>query len=81
MSTESFETKKKQKKKKIKCEHPECKKNINTMSFTCKCGKSFCITHKNPETHQCSFDFRCISDLEKTKLIEQKCCFEKIKLI
>ena len=62
------------------CSHPQCKKKINLMKFTCKCGKDFCIKHKDPETHMCTFDFRRIDDLDK--MIEaNKCVSEKIKSI
>ena len=82
MDPSSPEPEKKNKKyKKIRCNHPLCKKNISLMPFNCKCGKSFCIVHKNPELHECSFDYKCISDLEKKDLIDRKCYFEKIKLI
>lgn len=80
MNTSSNEAKKGKKKKK-KCNHPECKKNIDLMPFKCKCGKVFCVLHKYPENHACTFDFRSVTDLEKTKIIDQKCSFEKIKLI
>jgi len=40
---------------KIKCN--KCKKNI-LISFECKCNSIFCINHKNPELHNCTFNFK-----------------------
>lgn len=64
----------------MKCMCEGCNKKITVMKFTCKCGKDFCIKHKDPETHMCTFDFRKIDDLDK--MIEaNKCVSEKIKSI
>jgi hypothetical protein len=35
-----------------------CSKKISLMAFDCKCGKHFCISHKNPEDHCCTFDYK-----------------------
>ena len=40
------------------CNHEKCKKKIDMMPFTCKCGKKFCIKHKNPQSHCCSYDYK-----------------------
>ena len=37
----------------IRC--PICKKKSH-LSFKCKCGKEFCIRHRYPEEHSCSYD-------------------------
>ncbi len=42
------------KKKKIKCSM--CKRKCEMMSFTCRCGKLFCITHQLPHNHNCQFN-------------------------
>ena len=44
------------KKKKNRC--PVCNKKMGLMPFECKCGKSFCILHKDPEAHNCTYDFK-----------------------
>ena len=64
----------------MKCMLKGCNKKINVIKFTCKCGKDFCIKHKDPEEHMCMFDFRIIDDLDK--MIEANTCVaEKIKSI
>ena len=44
------------KKKKNRC--PVCNKKMGLMPFECKCGKMFCILHKDPESHNCTYDFK-----------------------
>ena len=41
---------------KIKCH--KCNKNIKLLKFECKCHEFFCINHKDPESHLCTFDFK-----------------------
>lgn len=40
------------------CHKEGCSKSINTFKYTCKCGKSFCIKHKDYESHSCNFDIK-----------------------
>ncbi|KAM0932658.1 putative transcription regulator A20-like family [Dioscorea sansibarensis] len=35
-----------------------CKKKIGLTGFSCKCGGEFCSSHRLPEMHHCSFDFK-----------------------
>lgn len=39
-----------------KCTHPACKKK-SIYLFGCKCSGAFCERHKQPEDHDCQFDF------------------------
>lgn len=39
-----------------KCD--KCKKSTAVMAFHCKCGGRFCIKHRYPETHCCTFDHK-----------------------
>ena len=32
------------------------KKNI--YEFICKCGKQFCISHRYPEIHKCTYNYK-----------------------
>ena len=34
-----------------------CTKKTGLLAYDCKCGYSFCKTHRLPETHECLFDF------------------------
>jgi hypothetical protein len=35
-----------------------CKKKLMLSDFPCKCGKKHCSTHRAPEVHACTFDFK-----------------------
>lgn len=37
-----------------------CRKRVGLTGFTCKCGMMFCGTHRYPEKHDCSFDFKTV---------------------
>lgn len=41
----------------FKCSQKKCKKKT-MIEFKCRCGKVFCVTHKNPEDHSCTFDYK-----------------------
>lgn len=44
------------KKNKIRC--TQCMKKLSMMSFTCKCGNMYCITHQTPHMHNCSYNYK-----------------------
>ncbi|GMI96208.1 stress-associated protein 7 [Hibiscus trionum] len=35
-----------------------CRKKVGLTGFKCRCGSTFCSTHRYPEKHECSFDFK-----------------------
>ncbi|OAY56621.1 zinc finger A20 and AN1 domain-containing stress-associated protein 1 [Manihot esculenta] len=35
-----------------------CNKKVGLTAFKCKCGSTFCGSHRYPENHDCSFDFK-----------------------
>ncbi|XWS28584.1 hypothetical protein CRYUN_Cryun25bG0082800 [Craigia yunnanensis] len=35
-----------------------CKKRVGLTGFKCRCGMVFCGTHRYPEQHGCTFDFK-----------------------
>ncbi|KAL5725545.1 hypothetical protein ACHQM5_008680 [Ranunculus cassubicifolius] len=43
-------------KKKNRC--LSCNKKVGLTGFDCKCGSTFCSTHRYPEKHECTFDFK-----------------------
>ena len=43
-------------KNKLRC--TQCKKKLSMMSFTCKCGNMYCITHQTPHMHNCSYNYK-----------------------
>uniref|UniRef100_T1ITF3 Adenosine kinase n=1 Tax=Strigamia maritima TaxID=126957 RepID=T1ITF3_STRMM len=45
-----------------------CKKKIGlATTYTCRCGRNFCATHRYAETHDCTFDYKT----EGRRLLEQ----------
>ena len=34
----------------------ECNKRVGLLGFECKCGSTFCATHRMSWLHACSFD-------------------------
>jgi hypothetical protein len=39
-----------------RCSH--CKKKLGVMEYRCKCDKLYCITHLQPEIHECTYDHK-----------------------
>ncbi|KAG6427516.1 hypothetical protein SASPL_111762 [Salvia splendens] len=37
-----------------------CRKKVGLTGFRCRCGVTFCGTHRYPEKHACSFDFKSV---------------------
>uniref|UniRef100_A0A5B7AK25 Putative Zinc finger, A20-type n=1 Tax=Davidia involucrata TaxID=16924 RepID=A0A5B7AK25_DAVIN len=37
-----------------------CRKKVGVMGFKCRCGSTFCGTHRYPEKHDCAFDFKAV---------------------
>ncbi|KAM0996850.1 hypothetical protein ACFX2I_006752 [Malus domestica] len=35
-----------------------CRRRVGLTGFQCRCGMTFCGTHRYPEQHACGFDFR-----------------------
>ncbi|KVI09633.1 zinc finger A20 and AN1 domain-containing stress-associated protein 4-like [Cynara cardunculus var. scolymus] len=35
-----------------------CRRRVGLTGFTCRCGTTFCGTHRYPEQHGCTFDFK-----------------------
>ena len=64
---------------KIMCAHKNCNKKINVthqIIGKCRCNNIYCISHRIPECHDCSFEF----SLDKeTFILENKCVEPKLK--
>lgn len=63
------------KNKKNICAHPECKKKIgivDILSSECKCGNIYCLTHRLPERHDCTYDYNKEVDVKK-EIDKMKC--------
>lgn len=37
-----------------------CRKKVGLTGFRCRCGVTFCGTHRYPEKHACPFDFKAM---------------------
>ena len=35
-----------------------CRKRVGLTGFRCRCGEMFCGSHRYPEQHRCTFDFK-----------------------
>ncbi|KAK4338326.1 hypothetical protein RND71_042813 [Anisodus tanguticus] len=35
-----------------------CRKKVGVIGFKCRCGSTFCGTHRYPEQHDCTFDYK-----------------------
>jgi predicted nucleic acid binding AN1-type Zn finger protein len=55
-SNHHIDDKKPARKPTLKCH--ECRKKLKMIHFTCKCGKLFCISHHNPHSHNCNYDYK-----------------------
>ena len=41
-----------------RCSHSDCKRKLMLTDIMCKCDKRYCINHRHPESHSCSFDYK-----------------------
>ena len=41
-----------------RCSFSDCKRKLMLTDITCKCNVRFCMTHRMPEVHNCSYDFK-----------------------
>jgi len=61
-----------------KCPETNCCKRIKLTDLSCRCGNTYCSTHRLPETHDCSYNFK-LNNKEMDVLKEQmKCTNQKI---
>lgn len=64
---------------KIRCNHIGCKKKLKIYEqIECKCGKMFCINHRNQVLHNCpiKIDHKKILKEKNPKIVVEK--FKKI---
>ena len=59
----------------IYCPHIDCNKKLKITDWPCKCRKIYCFKHREPELHNCVYDFK----KKDNKLIENMKCIS-IKL-
>ena len=39
-----------------RCNATNCRKKLKLTDMGCRCSKIFCVAHRLPETHACTFD-------------------------
>lgn len=68
----------KKKKKTNRCALEECKCKLKLTDMKCRCNLIYCSRHRYPETHDCSWDPKSKTELEKYK---QQSGLDKIILL
>ena len=76
---------KKNKSKKNRCSFEGCKRRIKLIDMAlgnCKCGNMYCAIHRNPNTHNCTYDWH-LNDKTKLseRLLKEKCVATQINAI
>lgn len=66
------------KKKKPRC--VVCNKKLGLMVFTCQCNQLFCITHLQPELHNCKYDHKTKQKEELEKSLPKVTAEKVIKI-
>ncbi|XAR53496.1 hypothetical protein NMG60_11022073 [Bertholletia excelsa] len=44
-----------------------CRRRVGLTGFKCRCGTTFCGSHRYPEQHACTFDFKAVGREEIAK--------------
>lgn len=42
----------------------QCRARLGLLTFDCRCGKTFCSSHRYADEHNCSFDYRKLGQEE-----------------
>jgi len=63
-----------------RCFHSDCKKKLLLSDPTCKCKERYCMSHRMPEDHGCSFDYKAAGKalLEKSNPKVDSVKFDRI---
>jgi len=56
--------KKRGEKKKTRCSHQECRRKLKLTDMECRCHKRYCSQHRLPESHICSWDPKCVDEMQ-----------------
>ena len=68
--------------KKHKCNFCRKKISLTMQELVCVCGKEFCLSHRLPESHDCTFNMReKHMESAQTQISAMKCVHEKINKI
>jgi hypothetical protein len=53
-----YEKKDLQDKKRKKCSFRDCSKKLTITDMPCRCNATYCILHRHPNSHQCTFNYK-----------------------
>mgnify|MGYP001350986162 FL=1 len=62
------------------CPYDDCNRKLKLINYPCKCKKIFCKLHKQPEQHNCEYDYK-ENNNKNNKIEEMKCISKKINKI
>jgi predicted nucleic acid binding AN1-type Zn finger protein len=65
----------------MKCSVESCKRKLALTDFPCKCEKTYCSTHRLPETHACSYDYKESGKKELLKFMSTPVIAKKIEVL
>jgi len=54
-----------------------CDRKANNLGLVCKCNGLFCMEHRLPESHSCTYDYRTELQKKLTKQLEECAIKEK----
>lgn len=57
----------KEKSKKSRCEHGDCRAKLGLLGFDCKCTGKYCAKHRYPDQHDCAYNYRAAADVTLKK--------------
>ena len=57
---------------KPRCCMPECNKKLKLSDMECRCKQRFCLTHRLPEDHNCSVDYKNVNPLKLEACVADK---------
>ncbi|NBV77757.1 hypothetical protein EBR66_06355 [bacterium] len=63
------------------CAHESCSVKLALTSIQCKCEKKFCSTHRYPEDHMCTYDYKEGARKELLKCMSTAIVHSKVEII
>ena len=62
---------------KKRCSYIGCNKKLKLTDLECDCQNRYCITHRLPHVHKCSY-LLTKQNIHKQKIVDNKCVSEKV---
>ena len=63
------------------CSLEGCGKKLTLTSIRCKCEKKYCMAHRLPEEHACSYDFKADGMKELLKFMSTAIVAKKVEAL